>query len=151
MLVSVSGIFYVPHPATCSKMTVSALVTYFTPHWAFSWWVRLSTFATYFTWAALGLVAITFSVLEMDFINACCYGNSPIGLVSVEVFHHYLMLLGMLEEGLICDILSPLLQSDPLLDFKMFHCMKKQLCPMYHFLSFGLVLALFYQIFHVLV
>ena len=64
-----------------------------------------------------------------------------IGLVSVEVFHHHLMLLGMLEEGLICDILSPLLQSDPLLDFKMFHCMKKQLCPTYHFLSFTLVLA----------
>ena len=51
------------------------------------------------------------------------------------------MFLGMLEEGLICDVLSPLLWSDPLFDFKMFGCMKEQLCPMYHFLSFILVLA----------
>ena len=47
----------------------------------------------------------------------------------------------MLEEGCICKILSPLFLSDPLLNFKMFCCMKQQFCPMYHFLCFGLVLT----------
>ena len=49
------------------------------------------------------------------------------------------MLLGMLEKGCVCDVLSPLLPSDPLFDFKMLCCMKKQLCfyiPFSH-LQFG--------------
>ena len=36
---------------------------------------------------------------------------------------------------------------DPFFDFKMLRCMEKQLRPMYHFLSFSLVLASFDHIF----
>ena len=73
------------------------------------------TFPALLTLAAFGLVAITvaFSVTEMDLINACCYGNSALWLMSVEVFHSHLVLLGMLEEGCICGFLSLLFWSDP--------------------------------------
>ena len=127
-------------------------MTFLAPCWAFSQWMRQAAFAACLTWATLGSVAIAFPELEcLDFIYGCCHCNSTIGFVLVEVFYCHLMLFGMLEEGLIYDVLSLLLQSDPLFDFKMFCCMKKQLCTMYHFLSFGLVLASFYQIFDTLI
>ena len=118
---------------------VSTLVKIFASCLVFSWWMRCAAFATCLTWAMLeiGSVAIAFLVLEeIDFIYDCCCHNSTIRFVLVEVFYDYLVLLGMLEKGRVCNVLSPLLQSDPLLDFKMLHCMKKQLCSMYHFLSF---------------
>ena len=52
-------------------------------------------------------VAITFLEFEgIDLINGCCCDNSTIELVSVEVFDHHLMLLGILEKGCVCDVLS---------------------------------------------
>ena len=139
-------------PTTCTKIVfISTLMAFLAPCWAFSWWVRHAAFTTCLTWATLDSVAIVFPELEwLDLIYVCCCCNSTIGFVSVEVFFCHPMLLGMLEKGLICDILS-LLWSDPLFDFKMFCCMKKQLCPMYHFLSFSLVLASLCQIFDALI
>ena len=151
VLVSVLGIFSIPSPTTCSKIIfVSTLVALFAPHWAFSWQVQLSTFVTCLTLATLGFVAITvtFSVIVMDLINACCYCSSTIWLMSVEVFHSHFVLLGMLEEGCICDILSLLFWSDQFFDFKVFCCMKQQLCSTYHLLIFTLELSLTISFMH---
>ena len=135
-------------PTTCTKVVfISTLVTFLAPCWAFFWWVR---WAACLTWATLGSVAIAFPEPEcLDFIYGCCCCDSTIGLVSVEVwsFYSHPMLLDMLGEGLICDILSLFLWSDPFFDFKMLCCMEKQLCFTYHFLTFSFVLASFYQIF----
>ena len=109
VLVSVSRFFYVPHPATCSKMnscfhncgtfcpTLGILLAGCT----------CAAFAAYFTWATLCLVAITIPVFEGTYFinNHCCCHNSSIWLVLVEVFHSHFVLLGMLEEGCICDVL----------------------------------------------
>ena len=113
---------------------ISTPVTIFAPFWAFSWWVRLFTFATCLTWATLGFVAVTFLEVEvLDLINGCCCGNSATGLVLVEVFYCHLMLLGMLEEGLICNVLSLFLWSDPFLTSKCFVAWKRNsvLCTIF--------------------
>ena len=154
-----SPLMHVSYACSCSLTYnmywndfISTLVTIFAPCWAFSWQVQLSTSATCLIWATLGSVAVTLLEVEgLDLIDGCCCSNSSIGLVSVEVFYCHLMLLGMLEEGLICDVLSLLLWSDPFFDLKRFWCMKKQLCSMYCFLSFSFVLASFYQFFYVLI
>ena len=129
-LVSVLGIFSVLGPATYTKMIfVFTLVTFFAPHWALSWWMRCAALAACLTWATLDSVAVTFFKLDyLDCIDHCCCCKSYVWFVLVEVFHHHLVPLGMWEEGLIHNILSPLLWSDPPFDFKMFCCMKKQLC-----------------------
>ena len=86
---------------------ISALVTILAPCSAFSWQVRLSVFATCLTQATLGSVAITFlEFIGLCLINGCYCGNSTIGIVSVEVFDCHLMLLGILEKGFVCDLLS---------------------------------------------
>ena len=111
-------------PTTCTKMVfISTLMTLLAPCWAFSWWMRCAAFTACLTLSTLkiGSVAIAFPELEgLDLIYGCCCHNSTIGFVSVEVFHHHLMLLGMLEEGLIHYVLSFLFKSDPFLTSKCF-------------------------------
>ena len=108
-------------PITCTKMAfISKFMTFLAPCWAFSQWMRCTAFVACLAWATLGSVAIAFHKLEcLDLIYGCCCCNSTIGFLLVEAFHCHLVLLGTIC-GLICDILSLLLQSDPLLTSKCF-------------------------------
>ena len=132
-------------PTTSIKVVfISTLMTFFAPCWTFSQWVGCAAFTACLTLGTLkvGSLAIAFPLLEsVGLIYSHWCGNSTIWFVLVEVFHHHFMLLSLLEKSLIHDILSPLLQSDLPLGFKMFCCMDKQLCPIYHSLCFCLVLA----------
>ena len=65
---------------------------------------------------AFGLVAntITFSVLEVNFINTCCYGNSSSWtLCQLKSFTVISCSLACWEKVLICDVLSSLLSIRP--------------------------------------
>ena len=97
-------------------------------------------------------MAITFPEFEgFDLINGCCCGNSTIGLVSVEVFYHHLMLLGILEKGFVCDFLSFFFDLTHFLTSEVFCGMEKEFCLMYCLLILGAVLASLYQILDALV
>ena len=117
---------------------------FFAPSWAFSWVDEMCCICclSYLgnPWLCSCYLFYTWRILISSM--SCCCHNSTIRFVSVEVFYCIISCsLACLMKGCVCDVLSPLLQSDPLFDFKMFCCVKKKLCPMYHFLIFSLVLA----------
>ena len=106
-----------------------------------------TTSAACLTWATLGSMAITFLEFEgLNLINGCCCSNSTIGLVLVDVFYCHLVLLGMLEEGLICDMSSLFIFNlTHFFTSKCFVAWKSNSVLVYHFLIFSFVLGSFYQ------
>ena len=128
-------------PTTSTKVVfISTLKTFLAPCWAFSQWVRRAAFTACLTLGTLkvGSVAVAFPVFEGTFlIYSCCCHNSTIWFVSgwslSPSFHCSLACWSRAWY-----VTSSLLFFD-LTHFSTSKClgsMKKQLCPMYHFLCF---------------
>ena len=88
VLVSVLGFFFVPHPATRSKMIFVSTLAALLPMLGILL-VGVTVHICCMTYlAAFGLVAITitFPVNEMNLIITCCYGSSPFDLCWLKSF-----------------------------------------------------------------